>query len=100
MDIRAPIGSILLSTNLLFHQKFLLCWNKSAETEEQPCPCRLRRERGMRTAGERAGISKAKHGDQAAFSCLYERHKRRVFSLCYRIVRNPAQADELMKDTF
>jgi len=63
----------------------------------------------MRAAGERASIRKAKHGDQAAFSCLYERHKRRVFSLCYRIVRNPAderivhnsaQADELMQDTF
>jgi len=53
----------------------------------------------MRTAGECAGIRKDKHGDQAAFSCLCERHKRRVLSLCYRI-RNPPQADELMQDTF
>lgn len=54
----------------------------------------------MRTAGEPAAIRKAKHGDQAAFSYLYERHKRRVFSLCYRMVNDKAQADELTQDTF
>ena len=54
----------------------------------------------MRTAAEHAAVRKAKHGDRAAFSYLYERHKRRVFSLCYRMVNNKAQSDELTQDKF
>lgn len=52
------------------------------------------------TPAERSAIRKAQRGDPAGFSYLYEQHKRRVYSLCYRIVHNAAQAEELTQDTF
>ncbi len=52
------------------------------------------------TAAERSALRKAQRGDSSGFSYLYEMHKRRVYSLCYRIVHNAAQAEELTQDTF
>src|SRR5438270_4406704 len=51
-------------------------------------------------AAERNAIRRAQRGDAAAFAYLYERHKRRVYALCYRMVNNCAQAEELAQDTF
>jgi len=39
-------------------------------------------------------------GDAAAFSYLYEQHKRRVFSLCLRMIRNRELAEDLTQETF
>lgn len=49
---------------------------------------------------EYSTIRQAQRGDPAAFAWLYEQHKRRVYSLCYRMVNNFAQAEELTQDTF
>ena len=45
-------------------------------------------------------ITDAKAGDPEAFHWLYEKHYRRIFALCWRMVGNHALAEELTQDTF
>ena len=49
---------------------------------------------------EAEAIERAKQGDEAAFETLYHLHKRRVYSLCLRMVSNPAQAEDLAQEAF
>lgn len=49
---------------------------------------------------EAQAIEQAKQGDEAAFETLYNLHKRRVYSLCLRMVSNPAQAEDLAQEAF
>ncbi len=49
---------------------------------------------------EADAIERAKQGDEAAFEVLYQLHKRRVYSLCLRMVSNPAQAEDLAQEAF
>lgn len=49
---------------------------------------------------EAQAIERAKQGDEAAFEVLYNLHKRRVYSLCLRMVSNPAQAEDLAQEAF
>lgn len=49
---------------------------------------------------EAQAIERAKQGDEAAFETLYNLHKRRVYSLCLRMVSNPAQAEDLAQEAF
>ena len=51
-------------------------------------------------ATEAEAIERAKQGDEAAFEVLYNLHKRRVYSLCLRMVSNPAQAEDLAQEAF
>ena len=39
-------------------------------------------------------------GDLHAFEQLYERHNRRVYSLCLRMTQNTAEAEDLTQDSF
>lgn len=39
-------------------------------------------------------------GDMAAFETLYERHHRRVYSLCLRMVANSTEAEDLAQEVF
>jgi RNA polymerase sigma-70 factor (ECF subfamily) len=39
-------------------------------------------------------------GDMAAFETLYERHHRRVYSLCLRMIANPTEAEDLAQEVF
>jgi RNA polymerase sigma-70 factor, ECF subfamily len=39
-------------------------------------------------------------GDMAAFEKLYERHNRRVYSLCLRMTQNTAEAEDLAQEAF
>lgn len=39
-------------------------------------------------------------GDLAAFEMLYERHHRRVYSLCLRMVANATEAEDLTQEVF
>lgn len=39
-------------------------------------------------------------GDMQAFEMLYERHNRRVYSLCLRMTQNPAEAEDLTQEAF
>lgn len=45
-------------------------------------------------------VVRAQAGDHQAFSEIYERHKKRVFSICMRIVRDYALAEDLSQETF
>ncbi len=39
-------------------------------------------------------------GDQRAFEALYDMHKRRVYSLCMRMVNNVTEAEDLSQEAF
>jgi RNA polymerase sigma-70 factor (ECF subfamily) len=45
-------------------------------------------------------IRRAQEGDSAAFEHLYKTHCRRVYSVCLRMIKNPAEADDLTQQTF
>jgi RNA polymerase sigma-70 factor (ECF subfamily) len=45
-------------------------------------------------------IRRAQDGDQQAFAALYSLHKRRIYSLCLRMVHNVADAEDLMQEAF
>ncbi|MGI9106006.1 MAG: RNA polymerase sigma factor, partial [Pyrinomonadaceae bacterium] len=43
---------------------------------------------------------RAAGGDLSAFEVLYERHNRRVYSLCLRMTQNVAEAEDLAQEAF
>jgi RNA polymerase sigma-70 factor, ECF subfamily len=45
-------------------------------------------------------VASAKQGDEHAFEALFEAHRRWVYSLCLRMSRNPAEAEDLTQDAF
>jgi len=45
-------------------------------------------------------IKQAKEGDAAAFEFLYKARCRRVYSLCLRMIKNPAEAEDLTQQAF
>jgi RNA polymerase sigma-70 factor, ECF subfamily len=45
-------------------------------------------------------IERAKAGDAEAFHALYDKHKRRVYSLCLRMTANTAEAEDLAQEAF
>ena len=45
-------------------------------------------------------IQKVQSGDHQAFAQLYSLHKRRIYSLCLRMVGNVAEAEDLTQETF
>ena len=60
------------------------------------------------TASEKAPVPQTDHalaqraagGDIGAFEELYERHNRRVYSLCLRMTQNVAEAEDLAQEAF
>lgn len=49
---------------------------------------------------EAVAIARAKRGDVKAFEHLYHLHKNRVYSLCLRMLGNPAEAEDLTQEAF
>ena len=45
-------------------------------------------------------IAKAQTGDVDCFEILYDRHKRRIFSLCLRMTGNYARAEDFTQEAF
>ncbi|HKQ50809.1 MAG TPA: sigma-70 family RNA polymerase sigma factor, partial [Pyrinomonadaceae bacterium] len=43
---------------------------------------------------------KAAEGDMPAFEELYQRHNRRVYSLCLRMTQNVSEAEDLAQEVF
>ncbi|MGO8796724.1 MAG: RNA polymerase sigma factor [Candidatus Sulfotelmatobacter sp.] len=58
------------------------------------------RERPATDLSEAETIELAKQGDARAFQALYEKHKRRVYSLCLRMTANTAEAEDLAQEAF
>lgn len=55
------------------------------------------------TAGElteAVAIARAQRGDSQAFERLYQLHKGRVYSLCLRMLANPAEAEDMSQEVF
>lgn len=50
--------------------------------------------------GETDVLSRAQAGDHHAFAELYSLHKRRIYSLCLRMVGNVAEAEDLTQEAF
>lgn len=53
----------------------------------------------VRTAGDDV-LARAQAGDHQAFAQLYSLHKRRIYSLCLRMVNNVAEAEDLTQEAF
>jgi len=49
---------------------------------------------------EQSCIRLAREGDRAAFRAIFDGHRQRVFSLAYRYLRNQADAEDVLQDTF
>ncbi|MBA2527058.1 MAG: RNA polymerase sigma factor [Pyrinomonadaceae bacterium] len=49
---------------------------------------------------DRALAQAAGQGDMTAFEELYQRHNRRVYSLCLRMTQNVAEAEDLAQEAF
>lgn len=45
-------------------------------------------------------IRRAQSGDREAFSSLYETHRRKVYSICLRITREPSEAEDCAQEAF
>jgi RNA polymerase sigma-70 factor, ECF subfamily len=45
-------------------------------------------------------LTRAQRGDHQAFAQLYSLHKRRIYSLCLRMVGNTAEAEDLTQEAF
>jgi RNA polymerase sigma-70 factor (ECF subfamily) len=58
------------------------------------------RQRQSTEFNEAEAIERAKLGDAEAFQALYDRHKRRVYSLCLRMTANTAEAEDLAQEAF
>lgn len=49
---------------------------------------------------EKLWITRARRGDESAFSRLVETYQRPVFNLCYRMLGDPAEAEDAAQETF
>src|SRR6202166_2845166 len=45
-------------------------------------------------------IVRAQNGDHAMFEQLYRLHSRRVYAVCVRMVKDPAEAEDLTQEAF
>src|SRR5215831_9537539 len=52
------------------------------------------------TASDFALAQSAARGDMAAFEEIYQRHHRRVYSICLRMLQNAFEAEDLTQDVF
>ena len=52
------------------------------------------------TNNESTWIADAQEGDQKAFHCLYEKHHRRIYALCLRMVADKHHAEDVCQEVF
>jgi len=70
----------------------------SASVPDKPNPGLFKRNPPI--AGEADAIEAAKAGDPDAFSKLYALHKRRVYTLCLRMLGNVSEAEDMTQEAF
>ena len=54
----------------------------------------------IRNTDDAALVRRCLEGDNSAFDKLIDRYKRQVYSVIYRMVRNPADAEDIAQDAF
>ena len=65
-----------------------------------PKPAHQHMRRNPPIAGEAEAIAAAKNGDPRSFETLYNLHKRRVYTLCLRMLGNVAEAEDMTQEAF
>ena len=74
---------------------------ENASAEPQPGGVKSGPSGGYSQAASLDGVlALAQAGDHQAFAQLYALHKRRVYSLCLRMVNNVAEAEDLTQEAF
>ena len=68
--------------------------------QSQPKPANPHMRRNPPIPGEAEAIEAAQAGDTKSFEFLYALHKRRVYSLCLRMLSNVAEAEDLTQEAF
>jgi len=68
--------------------------------QTHPKPVHQHMRRNPPIAGEAEAIARAQAGDPRSFEMLYSLHKRRVYSLCLRMLGNVAEAEDLTQEAF
>ena len=58
------------------------------------------RRTNLPSSGDADILARAQAGDHSAFAQLYSLHKRRIYSLCLRMVGNVAEAEDLTQEAF
>jgi RNA polymerase sigma-70 factor, ECF subfamily len=101
MNLTAPKSPKSPATGASQHgkagtERFVLM--SAGPTQPRPATQHLRRNPPI--AGEQEAIEKARGGDAQAFETLYSMHKRRVYSLCLRMLGNVAEAEDLTQEAF
>jgi RNA polymerase sigma-70 factor (ECF subfamily) len=74
--------------------------NLPASNQDRPKATNQHLRRNPPIAGEAEAIAKAQAGDGPSFEMLYALHKRRVYSLCLRMLGNVAEAEDLTQEAF
>ncbi len=57
-------------------------------------------EGGRAVNDEHALLSRIANGDKDAFAIIYDRHVASVYGICYRILKNTAQAEDVTQSVF
>lgn len=73
------------------------------KTGAEPDAVQAAREQASAASGpspEQQLIERVHQGDHTAFAALYEQHKRRIYTLCLRMLGNAAEAEDLMQEAF
>ncbi len=82
------------------HQRLSISDEQSTPAKAPARPMHGHMRRNPPIAGEQEAIHAAQAGDAHAFETLYALHKRRVYSLCLRMVSNIAEAEDLTQEAF
>lgn len=90
LQVTGLIFGILLQQTSLCRLRYLDLETDGLDSETTP---------SAKTIEEEA-IRGCLAGDQRAFERLYSLHKRRVYSLCLRMVSNTAEAEDLTQEAF
>jgi RNA polymerase sigma-70 factor, ECF subfamily len=73
------------------------------EGAEAPVETKAAETKRLKNAGAASDFEltqAAGKGDMAAFEQIYQRHHRRVYSICLRMLQSPSEAEDLTQDVF
>jgi len=78
--------------------------SQSSRGVDAPAPATGRSQafalKGPPNSAEADALARAQAGDHEAFAQIYSLHKRRIYSLCLRMVGNIAEAEDLTQEAF